>query len=124
MPELDRRALLKSLVGVGVLAAAPRVARAREATRVVMATWPHGLAAVKHAQAMMKDGASALDAVEKGINLVEDDPEVNSVGKGGLPNAEGVVQLDAAVMRGADLMVGAVAALERIKNPVSVARKV
>ena len=65
-----------------------------------------------------------LDAVEKGANIVELDPEDTSVGYGGLPNEEGVVQLDASVMFGPSHKCGSVACLERIKTPSSVARLV
>lgn len=68
-------------------------------------------------------GAS-LDAVIAGANVVELDPEDTSVGYGGLPNEEGVVQLDASVMSGRLRKSGAVGALERIKTPSSVARVV
>src|SRR5262249_36858644 len=65
-----------------------------------------------------------LDALEKGVNVVEDDPAVHSVGYNGFPNRDGVVQLDAAIMDGRGHRAGAVGALEGIKNPISVARKV
>jgi len=65
-----------------------------------------------------------LDAVEKGINVPEDDPSVTSVGYGGLPNAEGVVELDAAIMDGSRHRAGAVCSLHSIRNPISVARQV
>ena len=67
---------------------------------------------------------SILDAVEKGANVVELDPEDTTVGYGGLPNEEGVVQLDASVMFGPTHKCGSVACLERIKTPSSVARLV
>ena len=69
-------------------------------------------------------GGDGLDAVIAGANVVELDPEDQSVGYGGLPNEEGVVQLDASVMSGRLRKSGAVAALERIKTPSSVARRV
>lgn len=69
-------------------------------------------------------GKPAVDAVVAGVTLVEDDPNDHSVGLGGLPNEEGVVQLDASVMDGATGLSGAVAAIERIKNPAQVALKV
>jgi isoaspartyl peptidase/L-asparaginase-like protein (Ntn-hydrolase superfamily) len=65
-----------------------------------------------------------LDAVEKGINTVEDDPNVTSVGYGGLPSAEGVVELDASIMDGTRHRAGAVCSLHSIRNPISVARLV
>jgi len=65
-----------------------------------------------------------MDAVEKGINTAEDDPNITSVGYGGLPNAEGEVELDAAIMDGTRHRAGAVCSLHSIKNPISVARQV
>lgn len=76
------------------------------------------------AMTQLLDGKPAVDAVVAGVTLVEDDPEDHSVGLGGLPNEEGVVQLDASVMDGATGLSGAVAALERIKNPAAVALRV
>jgi len=58
------------------------------------------------------------------VNLVEDDPEDYSVGYGGLPNEEGVVELDAAVMHGPTHRAGAVASLQNIRNPSKVAKLV
>jgi N4-(beta-N-acetylglucosaminyl)-L-asparaginase len=69
-------------------------------------------------------GGILIEAVEKGINVTEDDPKVTSVGYGGLPNEEGVVELDAAIMNGTLHRAGAVCALHSIKNPISVARQV
>lgn len=69
-------------------------------------------------------GTSAVDAVVAGVTLVEDDATDHSVGLGGLPNEDGVVELDASVMDGATGLSGAVGALQRIKNPAQVALKV
>ena len=69
-------------------------------------------------------GGPSLDAVVAGARVVELDPEDTSVGYGGLPNEEGVVQLDASVMSGKLRKSGAVGALERIKTPSAVARLV
>jgi N4-(beta-N-acetylglucosaminyl)-L-asparaginase len=65
-----------------------------------------------------------LDAVVEGVTLVEDDPEDTSVGYGGLPNADGEVELDASVMHGPTGGAGAVGALKDIRNPAKVARLV
>lgn len=73
---------------------------------------------------ILRDGGSAVDAVEKAANIIEVDPEDTSVGYGGLPNERGVVQLDASFMDGRTYSAGAVASLERIKTPSSVARLV
>lgn len=90
----------------------------------VIATWDYGLELVTTAQKALLGKKDLLDALEAGVNVVENDPKVLSVGYGGLPNEDGVVQLDAAIMDGRTHKVGSVAALERIKNPISVARKV
>ena len=73
---------------------------------------------------IISGGGDPMDAVIAGINIVEDDPEDVTVGYGGIPNEEGVVQLDAAVMDGRTMKSGAVGALEGIKNPSKVARLV
>jgi N4-(beta-N-acetylglucosaminyl)-L-asparaginase len=73
---------------------------------------------------ILASGGGSLEAVVAGANVVELDPEDQSVGYGGLPNEEGVVQLDASVMSGRLRKSGAVGALERIKTPSSVARAV
>ncbi len=91
---------------------------------VCIATWKFGLAASLVGWQRMIEGASALDAVEAGARVTENDPDVNSVGFGGLPNAEGVVELDAAIMNGVDHAAGAVGGLIGIGNPLSVARRV
>ncbi len=70
---------------------------------------------------MIMDGHDPVDAVVAGVNIVESDPNDMSVGYGGLPNEDGVVQLDASVMHGPTHKAGAVAAIENIKNPASVA---
>src|SRR5437764_7325917 len=91
---------------------------------VVIATWPFGQTAVKIAAQLLLQGRPALDAAVAGAQAVEDDPKVNSVGYGGLPNAIGTVQLDACVMDGKTLACGAVAAVENIRHPAALARRV
>lgn len=73
---------------------------------------------------VLSNGGSLLDAVEKAANVTELDPEDTSVGYGGLPNEDGVVQLDASCMYGPAYKAGCVAALEGIKTPSSIARLV
>lgn len=90
---------------------------------VVVSTWRHGLPANEAAWAVLADGGRALDAVEAGVRVVEADPEVTSVGYGGLPDQEGHVTLDASIMDETG-NAGAVAFLEHIKHPISVARRV
>src|SRR6266487_2446473 len=83
-----------------------------------------GLTCVARAFNMITEGADVLDAVVAGVNIVELDPEDTSVGYGGLPNADGVVQLDASVMHGPKKLAGAVACLEGVRTPSLVAKKV
>lgn len=83
-----------------------------------------GLTCVAKAFKLMTSGADVLDAVVAGVNIVELDPDDTSVGYGGLPNAEGVVQLDASVMHGPLKRAGAVACLEGVRTPSLVAKKV
>ncbi|MFL5386768.1 MAG: N(4)-(beta-N-acetylglucosaminyl)-L-asparaginase [Longimicrobiaceae bacterium] len=80
--------------------------------------------AVQKAFTMMTGGADVLDALIAGVNLVELDPLDDSVGYGGLPNANGVVQLDSSVMHGPKKRAGAVAALEGVRTPSLVAKAV
>ena len=84
----------------------------------------NGLRATEKAMTMIREGADALDAVIAGVNIVEDDPNDHSVGYGGLPNEQGVVELDSCVMHGPTHNAGSVASLRNIKNPSKVARLV
>ncbi|MFH1943353.1 MAG: N(4)-(beta-N-acetylglucosaminyl)-L-asparaginase [bacterium] len=71
---------------------------------------------------ILSKGGSAVDAIEKAANVIEVDPNDMSVGYGGFPNEDGVVQLDASIMDGKTYNAGAVGCLENIKTPSSVAR--
>src|SRR5260370_34516437 len=82
------------------------------------------LTCVQKAFKMITEGADVLDAVIAGVNIVELDPLDDSVGYGGLPNADGVVQLDASCMDGPRKQAGAVAALEGVRTPSLVAKAV
>jgi N4-(beta-N-acetylglucosaminyl)-L-asparaginase len=125
MEPLHRRDFIKSVAGTAALAAMDaRPAASRESGPVFLSTWVQGKAANERAAEVFRAGASLLDAVEKGINVPESDPNFTSVGYGGLPNAEGVVELDASIMDGTRHRAGAVCALRGIKNPISVARLV
>jgi N4-(beta-N-acetylglucosaminyl)-L-asparaginase len=84
----------------------------------------NGLQSTAKAMEMIQGGADALDAVIAAVNVLEDDPNEHSVGLGGLPNEDGVVELDASVMHGPTGRGGAVASLQNIKNPSKVARLV
>ncbi len=129
MPENDitRRDLIAATAKVAAVAAvagpvAAQTARVATApVRPVAISSLNGLAAVKVAVEKMAAGAPPVDAAVAGVALPEADPDDITVGYGGLPNEDGVVQLDAAVMDGVTMRAGAVAALERIKHPAQVA---
>ncbi|MGH7545686.1 MAG: isoaspartyl peptidase/L-asparaginase [Gemmatimonadota bacterium] len=126
MTRTSRRDFLKTAaLGVGGLGLAPFADAAagprQDAGRPVVLASANGLEATAQAMERIRGGADALDAVVAGVNLVERDPEDTSVGYGGLPNALGVVQLDASVMHGPTRGAGAVAALEGIQTPSRVA---
>lgn len=90
---------------------------------LVISTWKHGLAANEKAYEILSNGGNSLDAVEQGVKVTEDDPNVLSVGYGGLPDNEGRVTLDAAIMDW-KARIGSVIFIEHIKNPISVARMI
>jgi isoaspartyl peptidase/L-asparaginase-like protein (Ntn-hydrolase superfamily) len=93
--------------------------------RAIASTWKFGEAANTVAWGLLEAGCEhPIDACEAGVRVTEADESIGSVGYGGRPNALCVVQLDAAIMRGDSLDCGAVAALEDILHPVSVARMV
>ena len=134
MPEsLSRREFLRSTAG-GVAASAvmgiphpmrpprPLPPQSRWAAKPVALASANGLRAVQKAFDMLMQGADTLDSVVEGVKIQELDPTDDSVGYGGLPNAEGVVQLDASCMHGPTKRAGAVGALENIKTPSEVAK--
>ncbi len=84
----------------------------------------NGMRATEKAMEIMRQGGDPLDAVIAGVNIVEEDPNDTSVGYGGIPNEEGVVELDASVMYGPTHKAGAVASLRNIKTPSKVAKLV
>lgn len=83
-----------------------------------------GAGGIRTAAELLRQGRGVLDAIEEGIKLVEADPTVHSVGRGGWPNLLGEVELDASIMDGRTLEVGAVGALQGFLHPISVARRV
>ena len=97
---------------------------ARIAGRPAVVSSANGIKGVKIAYDMIVGGADPLDAAIAGVNTVELDPTDQSVGLGGLPNADGVVQLDASVMHGPTKRAGSVAAIEDIATPSLVAKAV
>lgn len=91
---------------------------------LVVSTWPFGLPANQAALAVLHRGGTGLDAVEQGIRITESDPANASVGLGGIPNAAGVVQLDACIMSGPGHRAGSVGAVSGFRHPISIARRV
>ena len=84
----------------------------------------NGRIGLQSAIAILKDGGSALDAVEAATRLVEANPDDHTVGLGGYPNLLGLVELDALIMDGHSRRAGAVGALAGFLHPISVARQV
>ena len=86
--------------------------------RAIIGTWKMSFAGVNEALNMLKQGASAGEAVVHAVKTVEDNPAFHSVGYGGLPGRDGHVTLDAAFMDGRSLRMGGVMSVENIKNPI------
>ncbi|MFZ1219198.1 MAG: N(4)-(beta-N-acetylglucosaminyl)-L-asparaginase [Chthoniobacterales bacterium] len=138
---MNRRRFVQSSVAGGLTLAvtpralfgqAPTVTSSKAAKPVVVASangnkFKNGgdMTCVQKAFTMMTSGnADVLDAVIAGVNIVELDPLDDSVGYGGLPNAEGVVQLDSSCMHGPKRRAGGVACLEGVRTPSLVAKAV
>jgi len=125
MEAVDRRDFMKTVAGSAAFSALEDgAAPPPDAGPVFLSTWPWGKTANERAAEILQSGGSLLDAIEKGINTAESDPNIPSVGLGGTPNAEGVVELDAAIMDGTRHRAGSVCSLRMIMNPISVARLV
>ncbi len=127
---MKRRTFLGNLTftGLGLGLAPSLLARTDTNTSIarkplILSTWNHGMAANDKAWEVLKSGKSILDAMEKGVNVPESDPEVTSVGYGGLPDRDGNVTLDACIMDKTGNC-GSVGFLRNIENPISVARLV
>ncbi|MGA2041171.1 MAG: N(4)-(beta-N-acetylglucosaminyl)-L-asparaginase [Bryobacteraceae bacterium] len=107
---------------------AMRMVAANPAPRAVVISsanrFDGGVNCCARAMERIQAGSDTLDAVVAGVNIVELDPRDTSVGYGGLPNEDGVVQLDASVIHGPSRCMGAVGALEGIKTPSKVAQRV
>lgn len=123
----NRREFLRGAAGAAALGTiapesllgAPAIRRS--APRPVAVASANGLAAVNRAVEIIQQGGDTLEGVVNGVNIVELDPDDQSVGYGGLPNWDGVVQLDASVMHGPSRGAGAVGSLEGVKTPSRVA---
>jgi len=137
---MNRRAFLRDTAALGFLAAANSEGLAKQAPGVVASTdskpvvissangnfFKNGgnATCVELAFSRMTQNVDVLDALLAGVNLVELDPEECYVGYGGLPNADGVVQLDSCCMHGPKKRAGGVAALEGVRTPSLVAKAI
>ena len=129
----NRRNFIKNLGALSLLLGTSKLdlnaqnskkSRATKANKpIVLSTWDFGIEANKGAWEVLNNNGTALDAVEKGVRIVEADPNERSVGYGGRPDRDGIVTLDACIMDD-KANIGSVACLENIKHPISVARKV
>lgn len=130
MAEWTRRSFLKSGVGWAAVSLFPSATKPQAQSqnlnsgRVRVIASDNGLPATEKAMELLRQGVDPLDAVIAGVNIVEEDPNDTSVGYGGLPNEDGIVELDASVMHGPTHRAGAVAALRNIKTPSKIAKLV
>src|SRR5215207_7272460 len=146
--KINRRDFVRSTAAAGLVVAAPKslgsapaahpglvsapTVLTRSAVRPLVIADASGIqfknggteCAVERAFRLMTSGKDVLDALIAGVNIPELDPAETGVGYGGLPNAEGVVQLDASCMHGPKRRAGAVAALEGVRTPSLVAKAV
>ena len=144
MKKLNRRDFVRTTTAAGVAAAAAsqdlfaQTSAGRGPTMMTPGVKPLVISAangnqfknggaktcVQTAYDMITGGSDVLDALIAGVNIVELDPEDDSVGYGGLPNAEGVVQLDSCCMHGPLKRAGGVAAIEGVRTPSKIAQLV
>lgn len=137
--KIKRRDFMRTSAAAGLTLATTKARAAefpnmlvRSAVRPVVISSSNGnqfknggdMTAVQKAFTMIAQGADVLEAVIAGVNIVELDPLDDSVGYGGLPNADGVVQLDSSCMHGPKKRAGAVASLEGVRTPSLVAKAV
>ncbi len=129
--KLSRREFVKTSAAAAGLSAAPTVLTSQTVKPVVIAS-SNGYedrnggteTCVERAFRMITEGEDVLDSLIAGVNIVELDPAVTSVGYGALPNADGVVQLDSCCMHGPKKRAGGVAAIEGVRTPSLVAHAV
>jgi N4-(beta-N-acetylglucosaminyl)-L-asparaginase len=123
--QLSRRTFLSvSAASLGATALGASPPQPVGTLRPVVISSANGLRTVEKAMELIRGGLDPLDAAVAGVAIVEADPSDHSVGYGGIPNEEGIVELDAAVMHGPTHGGGAVASLRNIMHPAAVARMV
>ena len=125
--KMTRREAIAVGTAAAVAATAVRSAPAKtpgaDSPPVAVAS-KNGIEAVRRAVERMEGGVAPVKAAVQGVAVVEADPDDTSVGYGGLPNSEGVVQLDACCMDGPTMRAGAVAALAGYVHPAQVAYEI
>ena len=136
---MNRRDFIRTAAGATLVASASGVVRGQapnvmpnKSIKPVVISSANGnkfknggdMTCVQKAFTMMTQGADVLDALIAGVNIVELDPLDDSVGYGGLPNADGVVQLDSCCMHGPKKRAGGVACIEGVRTPSLVAKAV
>ena len=129
----DRRTFIKNSIFASTSLVLPTLFRGDERrTRsispekhkpLLLSTWNYGVAANEKAWSVLQNSGSILDAVEEGVRVTEADGKTMSVGLHGYPDREGIVTLDASIMKG-DGSCGSVAFVRQIKHPITLARKV
>jgi len=138
MARVNRRDFVMTSAALGLMVATPRPvfgrapAVRRQGPKPIVVSSANGhrfrnggtQTCVEHVFQRITEGGDLLDALIAGVNIVELDPEDASVGYGGRPNADGVVQLDACCMHGPTRRAGGVAALEGVRTPSNVAHAV
>src|SRR5579862_5101827 len=136
-PKITRRSVLKSSAAAAVAAASPLPAASltfwkQSTVKPLVISSENGFVdrnggtepGVGRAYRLMTGGSDVLDALIECVNLPELDPTDASVGYGGLPNADGVVQLDSCCMHGPKKWAGGVAGIEGVRTPSKVAQLV
>jgi N4-(beta-N-acetylglucosaminyl)-L-asparaginase len=138
-PNLSRRDFVRGSAAAGIAALVPGAASSqapavltRRVARPLVVSSANGnvfrnggaQTCVERAFSLLTEGQDVLDALIAGVNILELDPEETSIGYGGLPNADGVVQLDSCCMHGPKRRAGGVAALAGVRTPSRVARAV
>jgi len=125
--EMTRREAIATGTAAAIGAAASKSVSAKTSAArrpPVAVASKNGIEAIRRAVGSMEAGVAPVAAAVQGVSVVEADPDDTSVGYGGLPNSEGVVQLDACCMDGPTMRAGAVAALEGFMHPAQVAYEI